>query len=294
MPCTYSMFLEREKEALRYNPRFTAPHTLSAVFLGAVLAVRPPRPPIHKWVSPYIAPATCWRVQEKCGIPLCSFPAPIESPWPQGFPKSAQPDLEEAPVLPTVRPVVTLLPWERRGLSLSQLAHLAASSPCSRLTQWTNAARNPPHGNMGLWGTSSHCLVEHCQSDTVTPACGFYGRPLPFRRPRTEACAPYLWQSFGAHPSEAAWVYQSRQTRLGEGAEMWTVVKSTCFSLSGHPDLVPSTHMVAQNQPYVTSFARRSNTFSWPSQAPGTHMVHVHTCRQNIHTLTSFFFLKTL
>jgi hypothetical protein len=44
--------------------------------------------------------------------------------------------------------------------------------------------------------------------------------------------------------------------------------------------------MVAHN--HLWSSPRRPDTV-WPWQAPGTHMVHMHTCKQNIHPYNIFF-----
>lgn len=46
--------------------------------------------------------------------------------------------------------------------------------------------------------------------------------------------------------------------------------------------LVPSTYMaftIAWN-----SISRGPDTYFWPPQTPGTHVVHIHICRQNTHT----------
>ena len=44
--------------------------------------------------------------------------------------------------------------------------------------------------------------------------------------------------------------------------------------------LVPSTHIVAKVH---NSNSRESNTFFWPTQVQGIHMVHMDTCTQTLN-----------
>jgi hypothetical protein len=45
-----------------------------------------------------------------------------------------------------------------------------------------------------------------------------------------------------------------------------------------NPGSIPSTHRVAHN------CLKLNNGFFWSLWAPGMHMVHIYTCKQNTHT----------
>lgn len=46
--------------------------------------------------------------------------------------------------------------------------------------------------------------------------------------------------------------------------------------------LVSSTYMALTTA--WKSISRKPVTYFWPPQTPGTHVVHIHICRQNTHT----------
>lgn len=50
-------------------------------------------------------------------------------------------------------------------------------------------------------------------------------------------------------------------------------------ALPGGLGSILSTYVAAHSHPYLHSYG-----VFWPLQAPGTHMLHGHVCRQNTHT----------
>lgn len=63
----------------------------------------------------------------------------------------------------------------------------------------------------------------------------------------------------------------------------------TCYSYLG---LVPGTQL-GSSQSFVTLLSGcMAPPSGWPSMGPGTHMVHIRVCNQNIHTHRKEHFKK--
>lgn len=92
--------------------------------------------------------------------------------------------------------------------------------------------------------------------------------------------------------TQASWILFDSIRISYEKTEKWVTEAGETPVYSSSGPLFKSQQPYGDSQLSVNSSPKGSIILFSPLQAPGMHVVHKHTCRQNIHTLKNKFFLK--